>query len=67
MCGKRTLQTHCSLALPRFLHKNSLLAKDDGKLRITNDGLAALTILIAESKPEEKEIMVTVAMNMKGN
>ena len=50
-----------------FLHKNSLLVTDDGKLRITNDGLAALTILIAESKPEEKEIMVTVAMNMKGN
>ena len=50
-----------------FLHKNGMLVTDDGKLRITNDGLAALTILIAESKPEEKEIMVTVAMNMKGN
>lgn len=50
-----------------FLHKNGMLVTDDGMLRITNDGLAALTILIAESKPEEKEIMVTVAMNMKGN
>lgn len=44
-----------------------MLVADDGVLRITNDSLATLTILIAESKPKEKEIMVTVAMNMKGN
>lgn len=49
-----------------FLHKNGMLVKADGGLRIANDGLAALTILIAESKPEEKEIMVAVAMNMTG-
>ncbi len=49
-----------------FLHKNGMLVKEDGGLRIANDGLAALTILIAESKPEEKEIMVAVAMNMTG-
>lgn len=49
-----------------FLHKNGMLVKEGGGLRISNDGLAALTILIAESKPKEKEIMVAVAMNMMG-
>ena len=49
-----------------FLHKNGMLVKEDGRMAITNDGLAALTILIAESKPEEKEIMVAVTMNMTG-
>ena len=49
-----------------FLHKNKMLVRDDGSFRVVNDGLAALTILIAESKPEEKEIMVAVTMNMAG-
>ena len=49
-----------------FLHKNGMLVKADGRMAIANDGLAALTILIAESKPEEKEIMVAVTMNMTG-
>lgn len=49
-----------------FLHKNGLLVREDGTLRIANDGLAALTILIAESRPDEMEIMVSVAMNMTG-
>ena len=49
-----------------FLHKNGMLLKEGGRMAIANDGLAALTILIAESKPEEKEIMVAVTMNMTG-
>lgn len=49
-----------------FLHKNGLLVKPNGGFSIANDGLAALTILIAESKPGEKEIMVAVTMNMTG-
>ncbi|MBO4541024.1 MAG: type II toxin-antitoxin system death-on-curing family toxin [Bacilli bacterium] len=49
-----------------FLHKNGMLVKRNCAMAITNDGLAALTILIAESKPEEKEIMVAVTMNMTG-
>ena len=49
-----------------FLHKNGMLVTSDGRMAIANDGLAALTILIAESKPEEKEIMVAVTMNMTG-
>ena len=35
---------------------------DDEKL-IDDHTLVALTIMIAESKPEEKEMMITVIMN----
>ena len=49
-----------------FLHKNGMLIKENGRMAIANDGLAALTILIAESNPEEKELMVAITMNMSG-
>lgn len=47
-----------------FLQKNGILRKADGTVTISNGTLAALTLLIAESKPEEKEIMVRVTMNI---
>lgn len=40
-----------------FLEKNNSLYKN-GKERINNDALATLTILIATSKPEDKDIMM---------
>lgn len=45
-----------------FLDKNQALFKDGEKL-IDDHTLVALTIMIAESNPEEKEMMVSVIMN----
>ncbi len=45
-----------------FLDKNGVLFMNDEKL-IDDNTLVALTIMIAESKPEEKEMMITVIMN----
>ena len=45
-----------------FLDKNRALFTD-GHKRIADYTLVALTIMIAESKPEEKEMMVNVIMN----
>lgn len=45
-----------------FLDKNSVLFKNGEKL-IDDHTLVALTIMIAESNPEEKEMMVSVIMN----
>ena len=45
-----------------FLDKNGALFVGDAK-RIADYTLVALTIMIAESKPEEKEMMVNVIMN----
>ena len=45
-----------------FLDKNGVLFPN-GKKLIDDHTLVALTIMIAESKPEEKEMMVSVIMN----
>ena len=46
-----------------FLNKNKRLVKN-GKLIISNNTLVAITLLTAESKPEEMEIMVNVLMHL---
>jgi prophage maintenance system killer protein len=46
-----------------FLNKNNALFKD-GKKIISDGALVALTLMIAESKPEEKDIMVSLVMNI---
>ena len=45
-----------------FLDKNDALFID-GKKKIEDPTLVALTIMIAESRPEEKEMMISVVMN----
>lgn len=45
-----------------FLDKNKALFCD-GRKRIEDSTLVALTIMIAESRAEEKEMMVSVVMN----
>ncbi|MBR2684864.1 MAG: hypothetical protein IKE59_02325 [Erysipelotrichaceae bacterium] len=45
-----------------FETKNGILFANGEKL-IDDHTLAALTIMIAESRPEEKEIMIDVIMN----
>ena len=46
-----------------FLDKNGILYDEDGQKRIADHTLVALTIMIAESRMEEKEMMVSVIMN----
>ena len=45
-----------------FLDKNDMLFTEEGKI-IEDNTLVAITIMIAESKPEEKEAMVNLVMN----
>lgn len=51
-----------------FLNKNHALIKG-GKKIIANDTLVAITVLTAESRPEEKDVMIKLIMNFldKGN
>lgn len=46
-----------------FLNKNRALFKN-GKKVISDGALVALTLMIAESRPEEKDIMVALVMNI---
>lgn len=47
-----------------FLDKNAILYKSDGSKRIADNALVALTLMIAESKSDEKEMMVKVIVNL---
>ncbi|EUB28506.1 type II toxin-antitoxin system death-on-curing family toxin [Fusobacterium sp. CM22] len=48
-----------------FLNQNNLLFRNGEKI-ISESSLVAITLLLAESKPEEKEMMVKVVMNFLG-
>lgn len=47
-----------------FLEKNNILYREDGSKRIADNALVALTLMIAESKPGEKDIIVQVVVNL---
>jgi prophage maintenance system killer protein/predicted XRE-type DNA-binding protein len=47
-----------------FLDRNHCLYKPDGSRRLADNALVALTLLIAESKPEDKDTMVTLVVNL---
>ena len=47
-----------------FMNNNNILYRPDGSKRIADNTLVALTLMIAESKTEEKDIMVKVVVNL---
>ena len=47
-----------------FLDKNGILYGEDGHKRIADNTLVALTLMIAESRTEEKDVMVKVVVNL---
>ncbi len=47
-----------------FLAGNGILYRNDGSKRLADNALVALTLLIAESKPEEKDTIVKVIVNL---
>lgn len=47
-----------------FLNGNGVLYNDDGTKRIADNTLVALTLMIAESRTEEKDTMVKVIVNL---
>jgi prophage maintenance system killer protein/prophage antirepressor-like protein len=47
-----------------FLENNGVLYKSDGSKLIENNTLVALTLMIAESKTEEKDVIVKVIVNL---
>lgn len=47
-----------------FMEKNGILYHKNGSKRIADNALVALTLMIAESKPEEKDMMVKVVVNL---
>ena len=62
MAGVNVFQakTQCCL----FLNNNGILYREDGSKRLADNTLVALTLMIAESKTEEKDVMVKVVVNL---
>mgnify|MGYP007069527891 FL=1 len=46
-----------------FLDKNNSLF-EEGRKRLSDGTLVAITLMIAESKPEKKDIMIKLVMNL---
>ncbi len=47
-----------------FLHRNQRLYNDNDEPVINDTGLAALTLLVAESDPKQKDTLIRLIMNM---
>ena len=47
-----------------FLNNNHVLYRPDGTKRIADSTLVAITLMIAESRTEEKDVMVKVVVNL---
>ncbi len=47
-----------------FLNNNGILYREDGTKRLADNTLVALTLMIAESRTEEKDTMVKVVVNL---
>ena len=50
-----------------FMERNGILYREDGSRRVENNTLVALTLMIAESRVEEKDIMTKVVVNLINN
>ena len=47
-----------------FLNNNGILYREDGSKRLADNTLVALTLMIAESRTEVKDVMVKVVVNL---
>ena len=47
-----------------FLHKNGVLYRPNEEVKINDNALASLALLVATSLPEQKEIIIKLIMNM---
>jgi len=47
-----------------FLERNHLLYKSDDRKIIANSTLVALTLMIAQSNPNDKDIIIKVIVNL---
>jgi prophage maintenance system killer protein len=50
-----------------FLEKNKHRFKKTGELKINDNALVALALLVAQSNPDDKELMIKLVMNLIRN
>ena len=47
-----------------FLERNGAMRHADGTPRVSDGALVALTLMIAESRPQEKDMLVRIVMHL---
>ena len=47
-----------------FLNRNGRLMREDGSPVVNDVGLTALALLVAESDPKDKDVLIRLIMNM---
>ena len=47
-----------------FLDRNKILYRHDGSKRIADNALVAITLMIAESQPREKDVIAALVVNL---
>ena len=50
-----------------FMQKNDILLRGDGSKKIADNTLVAITLMIAESKPNEKDLIISILVNLINN
>lgn len=50
-----------------FMQKNDILFREDGSKKIADNTLVAITLMIAESKPNERDLIISILINLINN
>jgi prophage maintenance system killer protein len=50
-----------------YLRRNGLLDRADGTPRLADNAMVALALLIAESDPAQKDLMIRLVLNLLGD
>jgi prophage maintenance system killer protein len=50
-----------------YLRRNGLLLRADGEPRLADNAMVALALLVAESAPSQKELMIRLVLNLLGD
>ncbi|MGH6885563.1 MAG: type II toxin-antitoxin system death-on-curing family toxin, partial [Geminicoccales bacterium] len=56
-----------ALLFLEYLRRNGLLTRADGSPRLPDNAMVALVLLIAESEPVQKELMIRLVLNLLGD
>ncbi|MBM4118677.1 Fic/DOC family protein [bacterium] len=56
-----------TLLFLEYLRRNGLLLRPDGSPRLADNAMVALALLIAESDPAQKELMIRLVLNLLGD
>lgn len=52
-----------TLLFLEYLRRNGMLTRPDGRPRLADNAMVALALLVAESEPSQKDLMIRLTLN----